>query len=131
VRLLLDTHVAIWAISEPERIRSDIVELMTRPAAENFVSVVSLWEIAIKHPLDRRGIGKMPLSAGEALQAFKRASFSTLSVTPQHALAVESLPTFHGDPFDRLIVAQALTEPLRLITHDVALAAYSDTVILF
>jgi PIN domain nuclease of toxin-antitoxin system len=131
LRLLLDTHVAIWAISEPERIRSDIVDLMTRPATESFVSVVSLWEIAIKRPLDRKGIGKMPLSAAEALEAFKSASFSTLSVTPHHALAVESLPSLHGDPFDRLLVAQALTEPLRLVTHDAALAAYSDTVILF
>ncbi len=94
-----------------------------------FVSAVSLWEIAIKHALARKGMGQMPISGAQALSAFRAAGYDLLPVTPDHAVAVESLPPIHGDPFDRLLVAQAISEPLRLITHDARLAKYSDSVI--
>ncbi len=95
------------------------------------VSAISLWEIAIKRPLTRKGHGKMPVSAADALRYFRETGFSLLAVSADHAIAVEHLPRLHDDPFDRLLVAQALTEPLRLITGDAKVAAYSDTVILF
>jgi PIN domain nuclease of toxin-antitoxin system len=72
----------------------------------------------------------MPVSAPEAERYFSSAGYSFLAITSQHAVAVESLPMHHNDPFDRILIAQALTEPLRLITYDQAIAAYSHTVIL-
>ncbi|MGH7022466.1 MAG: type II toxin-antitoxin system VapC family toxin [Caulobacteraceae bacterium] len=130
MRLLLDTHVALWATTEPERIPPAIADLIADTDNEVFVSAVSLWEIAIKRSL-RRNPATMPISAADAQREFVAVDFAILNVTPEHAIAVETLPPLHGDPFDRLIVAQALTEPMRLVTHDAALSAYSDTVILF
>lgn len=127
MRLLLDTHVALWATTEPERLTEAIAEQIEDPGNDVFVSVASLWEIAIKHS---RRPAAMPLSAADARFEFDAAGFAIVDVSASHALAVESLPLIHGDPFDRLLVAQALTEPMRLVTHDAALAAYSDTVIL-
>lgn len=130
MRLLLDTHVALWAVSQPERLHSSITELIVDPSNLNLVSVASLWEIAIKHAL-KRFASEMPVSASEAQELFDEAGFSLLGVRAAHAIAVETLPLLHADPFDRLIVAQALSEPLRLVTHDATLAQYSDTVICF
>jgi len=130
VRLLLDTHVALWATTEAERLPPSIAELIADPGHEVFVSVVSLWEIAIKRSRGRDP-ATMPISAAEARLEFAAVDFAILNVEPDHAIAVETLPPIHRDPFDRLLMAQAVTEPMRLVTHDAALAAYSDTVILF
>lgn len=130
MRLLLDTHVALWATTEPERIPPSIAELIADQSNEVFVSVASLWEIAIKRSSGRNP-GAMPISAVDAELEFAAVDFALLNVTPTHAIAVETLPPIHRDPFDRLIVAQALSEPLRLVTHDAVLARYSDTVICF
>jgi len=130
LRLLLDTHVALWSATQQSRIPFQVREMIADPANDVCVSVVSLWEIAIKSVLNRKGIGEMPVSAARADVIFHELDYRLLSIDAAHALAVEILPPIHGDPFDRLLVAQALTEPLRLITHDAALAAYSDTVIL-
>jgi PIN domain nuclease of toxin-antitoxin system len=70
----------------------------------------------------------MPLSAAEAVGYFRAAGYVLLDISADHAAAVETLPLIHADPFDRLIVAQALTEPLRLITHDDTVARYSDSI---
>ena len=72
----------------------------------------------------------MPVSAAQASQAFEDAGYGLLNVAPAHVLAVESLPAWHKDPFDRLLVAQAITEPLRLFSADEVLARYSDLVLL-
>jgi PIN domain nuclease of toxin-antitoxin system len=86
---------------------------------------VSVWEIATKHTLGRE---IMPISGKEALGDFRQAGYLFLAIRPDGA-AVEDLATHHQDPFDRLLVAQALTEPMRLVTHDALVARYSDTVI--
>jgi PIN domain nuclease of toxin-antitoxin system len=100
------------------------------PTNDVFVSVANLWEIAIKHALARGGVNDMPLSAEEAFGYFREAGYMLLDIVPAHAVAVEGLPRLHADPFDRMLVAQALTVPLRLSTHDLRVARYSDTVIL-
>jgi PIN domain nuclease of toxin-antitoxin system len=130
VKLILDTHVALWATVDPERIPQKILELMTAPSAQNLVSVVSLWEIAIKYSAGRKPPA-VSISAKDAESHFHSAGFSLLDVRAEHVIAVEALPLLHRDPFDRLLVAQALTEPARLVTHDANLARYSDTVIHF
>lgn len=129
MRLLLDTHVALWFIVDDPRMATVARDTILDSANEVAVSVASLWEIAIKYPLARQGRGRMPISASAARDEFRDAGFRILGITEEHALAVEKLPLFHTDPFDRLIVAQALTEPLRLLTHDTNVAAYSDTII--
>ncbi len=129
MKLLLDTHVVLWAITDSPRLSDPIRHDIADPRNTVFVSVVTLWEIAIKATLARRGIGAMPVGAREAHDLCRRAGYHVLAVSPEHAIAVERLPNLHADPFDRLLVAQALDEPLRLVTHDAAVAAYSDTII--
>ncbi len=71
----------------------------------------------------------MPISGREAVTYFREAGYDLLSISPEHAAAVEALPVLHPDPFDRLLVAQALTEPMRLLTHDAALSGYGEMVL--
>ena len=126
MNVLLDTHVALWAITDSPRLPESARALILSPRNQVWVSVVSLWEIAIKHSLGR---GDMPVSAQEALDYFKASGFHVLPIEAEHATAVAGLPDLHQDPFDRLLVAQAQTEPMRLITHDPLVARYSDTII--
>lgn len=127
MNLLLDTHVALWAITDHPSLVAKARELILAPRNAVWVSTVSVWEIAIKHSLGR---GDMPVSAQAAVQYFRQAGYRLLAIEPEHAVAVEELANHHQDPFDRLLVAQALAEPMRLVTHDMTVARYSDTIIL-
>jgi PIN domain nuclease of toxin-antitoxin system len=122
VRLLLDTHVAIWATTAPEHIPDDHNRLLREAFPNIFVSAVAVWEIAIKHPLGRPDAP--PLSGHDAIVEFESAGFKFLDVTPAHAAFVERLPLLHGDPFDRLMLAQAILENMRFVTYDRHLARY-------
>ena len=126
MNLLLDTHVALWAIADSPRLSAKAREPILSPRATIWISAATIWEIAIKHGLAR---GNMPVSGEEAIRHFRSAGFQFLSVEPEHAAAVDALPGHHQDPFDRLLVAQAIVEPMRLITHDTAVARYSDTIL--
>jgi len=126
LNLLLDTHVALWAITDSPRLNPKARELIANPANTVWVSVASLWEITIKHSLGR---GDMPISGAQAKAWFEQSGYQLLNIEAPHVLGVGELPALHHDPFDRLLVAQALAEPLRLITHDAQVARYSDTVI--
>jgi PIN domain nuclease of toxin-antitoxin system len=123
VRLLLDTHVAIWALATPAKLGPRTRGLIGDEANEIFVSIVTIWEIAIKRS---RGVrpGRPPFSGLAAIGFFAEAGYTLLPIEPQHAAAVEHLPPFHGDPFDRLLIAQALAEPLRLVSADERALAY-------
>lgn len=127
MRLLLDTHVALWAIVDDVRLPQRARDLIASPANTVMVSAVNVWEIAIKRALAR---GDMPVSATDALRYFGEAGFECLAVSAEHAATVEALAPIHADPFDRLLVAQAMAEPLRLLTHDAMVARYSDAIIL-
>lgn len=127
MNLLLDTHIALWALIDSPRLPAKARELIVAPGNTIWVSAASVWEISIKHSLGR---GDMPISGAKALELFEEAGFVLLAVSGEHAAAVAQLPAHHADPFDRMLAAQALTEPLRLLTHDAMLARYSDTVIL-
>jgi PIN domain nuclease of toxin-antitoxin system len=130
MHILLDTHVALWAVAEPERLSATAHAVLSDSRNTFYVSVVSIWEIAIKRALGRKGQGAIYMSAREAMDAFMAADMIVLDILAEHALAVEALPSLHRDPFDRMIVAQSLSEPLRLMTHDRRVAAYADTAIL-
>jgi PIN domain nuclease of toxin-antitoxin system len=127
VNLLLDTHVALWAITDSDRLKPDARRFITAERAGVWVSVVSVWEIAIKHALGR---GDMPVSGKDAVHYFRASGFKLLAIQAEHTLGVEDVPLIHSDPFDRLLVAQALLEPMRLLTRDAAVAQYSDSIVL-
>jgi PIN domain nuclease of toxin-antitoxin system len=129
MRLLLDTHIALWAIADHPNLSPKARRLIDDPDNQIVVSTASVWEISIKHALARGGPNDMPISGQEALGYFRDAGFEMLEITPAHAVAIEALAPIHADPFDRMLVAQALATPLRLLTHDSRVAAYSDTVI--
>lgn len=126
MNLLLDTHVALWAITDSPKLSQKARDLITSPKATVWVSAATVWEIAIKHSLGR---GDMPVSGHDALRYFQESGYRFLAIEAEHAAAVEELPVHHQDPFDRILVAQALVEPMRLMTHDPQVARYSDTII--
>jgi PIN domain nuclease of toxin-antitoxin system len=126
LNLLLDTHVALWAITDSPKLAAKARELIASPKTNVWISTASIWEIAIKHSLGR---GDMPISGQDALRYFLESGYRRLPIEAEHAVAVEDLPTHHSDPFDRILVAQALVEPMRLMTHDALMALYSDTII--
>ena len=122
MRLLLDTHIAIWILNEPQRIPSRIVDTILSAENPVTVSVVTIWEIAIKHRLRRPD--SPPFSGHEAIAHFGTAGYTLLDVTPAHAALVERLPLLHGDPFDRLLLSQAIIENMQFVTYDRHLAQY-------
>lgn len=126
MNLLLDTHVALWAITDSPKLREDARNLIASPKTTVWVSVASIWEIAIKHGLGR---GDMPVSGQDALCYFTDSGYRLLNIGAEHVVATSDLPAHHQDPFDRLLVAQALVEPMRLMTRDQTVARYSDTII--
>jgi PIN domain nuclease of toxin-antitoxin system len=123
MRLLLDTHIFCWSFYEPQRISFETRELMNR-AEEVFVSSASMWEVAIKVRL-----GKMDADPLELFDQIKANGFRELPVWSRHALLVAKLPMYHADPFDRLLIAQAISEPLHFVTVDAQLKQYSELVI--
>jgi PIN domain nuclease of toxin-antitoxin system len=125
MRLLLDTQIVYWFFHEPQKLSTAAREVMLGADAV-FVSAVSLWEIAIKVR-----IGKMKANPKRIAQRLGAAGFNELPVFSRHAVLVADLPMHHGDPFDRLLIAQAMSEPLNLLTSDVQLKQYSELVILF
>lgn len=130
MRLLLDTHIALWAVYETERLSKQARSLIADTQNEIFVSVVSLWEIAIKHALKKKGPSAMPMSATQArVHFFERAKYSALNLTADHCCALEGMRRLTTDPFDRLLVAQARFEPMHLLTHDSELSIYGEGVI--
>ena len=123
MRLLLDTQVFVWITQDSPRL-SKTAKAMVLDASEVYVSAASIWEIAIKARL-----GKIDADPRRMAQAIAESGFTELPITAQHAAGVEQLPDHHKDPFDRLLVAQALAEPLRLVSADPQLARYTNLVI--
>lgn len=125
MRLLLDTHLLLWAAATPGRLSVEARALIENPAAELLFSAVSVWEVAIKNGLGRADFNVDPRLL---LQGLRENGYRELSVTAEHAAAVELLPPIHADPFDRLLVAQARIEGLTLLTADEAVGRYSGPI---
>ena len=125
MRLLVDTHLLLWAAAKSRRLPEEARRLIEDPANEVFYSAASFWEIAIKAAL-RRSDFKVDL----ALLRFALAGmgFVELPVRGTHAEKLTELPPIHRDPFDRMLIAQSLSEPLVLLTNDAALAGYGEGV---
>lgn len=129
MRLLLDTHTLVWALSSPRQLTPRIQALVADEGNEISFSAASILEIAVGRGARRRNAPALPSEDAAALA--RRAGYSMLPVTDVHAAVVETISPFHGDPFDKLLLAQAQVEGLRLVTHDAALAAYDRRAILF
>lgn len=122
MRLLLDTRVFLWAVAG-SRLLKPAARRLIESAEEVHVSAASIWEIAIKARL-----GKIDADPDELATVIHASGFLQLPITAAHAAGVAHLPLHHNDPFDRLLIAQAIAEPLRLLTADTALARYSELV---
>jgi PIN domain nuclease of toxin-antitoxin system len=127
MRLLLDSHIVIWALTDDPRLSTPARQLISDARNEIVVSAVSIWEIAIKFALGR---GTMPFSGVDAIDYCRQSGFELIDIRPEHAAAVAVLPALHADPFDRLLLAQARIAPLHLLTADVTVARYGEPVIL-
>ncbi|MGA2570683.1 MAG: type II toxin-antitoxin system VapC family toxin [Terracidiphilus sp.] len=123
-RILLDTHVLLWLVDGGPRLTTEAKKLI-RDAERVFVSAATIWEVAIKVRL-----GKLRVNPDELIEEMQRIGLEELPVYARHAKEVAKLPLYHRDPFDRLIVAQAKTDMLRLVTNDAQLTPYSDLVVL-
>jgi PIN domain nuclease of toxin-antitoxin system len=122
MRILLDTHVALWVFAGSKRI-DPITDAILSDDNKIFISAASWWELAIKISL-----GRLDAKLGQLRWAAQESGFVELPVTGAHAEALIDLPPIHKDPFDRLLVAQAISEPMRLITVDSKLSDYSELI---
>jgi PIN domain nuclease of toxin-antitoxin system len=125
VKLLLDTQLLLWAVSLPERLSAAAILLLNDPRNELLFSAASLWEVAIKSALGRDDFRVNPRLLRRGLL---ENGYTELPVTSLHAVSIDGLPSIHKDPFDRLLLAQALSEGILLLTADAQLAQYSGPV---
>ncbi len=121
MRILLDTHTLLWALLRPERLAPAHRKLLESPEHQAYFSAVNIWEIAIKRALDRPDFDVEPDVTRDAAIA---TGFAELPISGMHAAAVRHLDNHHRDPFDRMLIAQAKTEPMRLMTDDPMIAQY-------
>lgn len=124
MRYLLDTHILIWWVDDDPKLRAEIRQIVGDPDHEVVVSAASLWEAAIK-----RAIGKLRFDTTELRGALCRGQIGVLPITAEHALAAGDLPRHHDDPFDRMLVAQAIAEGLTIVTRDARLRAYQVAIV--
>lgn len=125
MRLLLDTHLLLWSVAASRKLPAAVRALLVNPENEVLYSPASVWEIAIKSGLGRENFR---VHLPRLLRAVAETGFVELAITSAHAARVATLPDLHKDPFDRLLVAQALTEPAVLLTNDARLGPYSAQV---
>ena len=121
MKLLLDTHLLLWAAGTPDKLSADARDLISASENDLFFSAASLWEIAIKH-----GLGRDDFHVDTRLlrRGLLDNGYSELPVGSEHAIQVEGLPSLHKDPFDRMLVAQAMVEGITLLTADEVVAQY-------
>ena len=122
MRILLDTHIYLWWLQDHSNL-SKAARAKIMVASEVYISSASIWEASIK-----LGIGKLEADIGQLVAEIANSGFQELPILAKHAAMVAQLPDIHRDPFDRILVAQALCEPLRLLTADGILSGYSELV---
>ncbi|HWV15300.1 MAG TPA: type II toxin-antitoxin system VapC family toxin [Cellvibrio sp.] len=125
MKLLLDTHLLLWAAAQPEQLSTIARELIENPQNELLFSAASLWEVAIKNGLGRDDFSLNPRLLRRNLLDN---GYQELAVTSEHSVSIDLLPSIHKDPFDRLLVAQAMVEGILLLTADSLLASYPGPV---
>ncbi len=126
MNILLDTHIALWALTDDRRLPPEAFDLIGKEDNRIFWSVASMWEVAIKRSIKPE---KVPLSGIEYMHFCEQAGYECLAVRDRHVVSLESLPVLHNDPFDRILVSQALSEGMTLLTHDSLLGDYGEGVL--
>jgi PIN domain nuclease of toxin-antitoxin system len=125
VRLLLDTHLLLWAAAQTAKLPSAAHALLADESSQLLFSAASLWEIAIKRGLDRHDFR---VEAGALRRGLLENGYGEIAISSAHAIAVETLPPIHKDPFDRILVAQAIVEGVTLVTADPIVAKYPGAI---
>ena len=125
MKFLLDTHLLLWIAGDTKRLSVKARKLINEPTSELFFSAASLWEIAIKSGLGR---DDFKVDARLLRRGLLDNGYSELPIGSEHAVAIDSLPPIHKDPFDRILVAQAMVEGFTLLTSDVVVAQYPGAV---
>jgi PIN domain nuclease of toxin-antitoxin system len=123
--LLLDTHLLLWAAGEPGRLSREASDLIVDPGNEPVFSTVSLWEVAIKSGLAR---SDFRVDVGQLRRGLLDNGYRELTITGEHAVAINTLPLLRKDAFDRMLVAQSIVEGLTLLTSDPMVARYQASV---
>ena len=123
MRLLLDTHILLWSAGQPDKLSDEARSLLLDTSNRLFFSAASIWEIVIKRGLGRDDFKVDPL---RLLKQLVINGYEEVAVSADHALAVEVLPPLHKDPFDRILIAQARTEGMLLMTADCQVSLYGD-----
>jgi PIN domain nuclease of toxin-antitoxin system len=126
VKLLLDTHILLWSAGQPDKLSDEARSLLLDPSNVLFFSAASMWEIVIKRGLGRDDFKVDPL---RLLKQLVINGYEEVAVSSIHALAVEALPPLHKDPFDRILIAQARTEGMVLLTADCQISLYGDGIL--
>jgi PIN domain nuclease of toxin-antitoxin system len=121
MKLLLDTHLLLWAAGTSDRLPASARKLLDDPQNEPIFSSASLWEVAIKHGLGR---ADFRVDARLLRRGLLDNGYGELPITSEHAVALDSLPSIHNDPFDRILIAQSMVEGITLLTADPQLAQY-------
>jgi PIN domain nuclease of toxin-antitoxin system len=124
VKLLLDTHVLLWAAGQPEKLSESARSLLRTPENSLFFSAASIWEVVIKRSLRRTDFKVDPSRLRKLLVAH---GYAELTVAAEHVLKIETLPMLHKDPFDRLLIAQAREEGMQLLTVDASVLLYGES----
>ena len=125
MKFLLDTHLLLWAAGDTKRLSAKARKLLNEPTSELFFSAASLWEIATKRGLDR---DDFKVDARILRRRLLDNGYKELTISSEHAVATDSLPPIHKDPFDRILIAQAMVEGITLLTSDAVVAQYSVAV---
>ena len=126
MKLLLDTHILLWAAGQPDKLSDFAHTLLTKPENSLYFSAANIWEIVIKKGLGRDDFKVDPYRLRKMLVVF---GYTEVPVTAEHALRVGTLPSIHRDPFDRVLLAQVYAEGMHLVTANAMIARYQDSVI--
>jgi len=122
MKLLLDTHLMLWAAGNPDRLPAAARRLLDDPQNEPIFSSASLWEVAIKHGLGR---SDFRVDARLLRRGLLDNGYDELPITGEHAVALDNLPPIHNDPFDRILIVQSMVEGITLLTADPLVAQYT------
>lgn len=125
MKLLLDTHILLWWLNDDKKLSEYGRQFIQNPDNDVYVSHASLWEIQIKNMS-----GKLNANVETIIQQLPINNFQQFPIHTDHILCLAKLPPHHQDPFDRMLVSQALSEPLHLITHDKNVSLYSESIVL-
>ena len=128
MRILLDTHIALWAIADTAKLSDEVIRMLEKESNEVFYSVASIWEVAIKH---KNKPENMPISEEEFATLCENTGFTQLPIAADHIFQIKTLVRSedapkHNDPFDRMLLAQAKYEDLKLLTHDSQFSYYGE-----